>query len=110
MDEPFDWLLEPEPPSRSQRPTAAPAAPNIADPYADVLLFLDEPTARGVIALLAVGFYDGWRPTHHEVARSSAVPVHRAGPPVPRTGTCRQPDPMHRRSTRQTVLRSPDQP
>ena len=69
MDEPFDWLLGPQPPSRSQQPTAAPAPPNIADPYADVLRFLDEPRRRGVITLLAVGFYDGWRPTHHEVAQ-----------------------------------------
>jgi len=65
MDEPFDWLLEPEPPTRSQQP----CRPNIAHPYADVLRFLDEPRRRGGITLLAVGFYDGWRPTHHEVAQ-----------------------------------------
>ena len=65
MAVPFDWPLGPEPPFRSQQPTAAPDP----DPYADVLRFLDEPRRRGVIALLAVGFYDGWRPTHHEVAQ-----------------------------------------
>ena len=41
---------------------------NIADPYADLSAALDEPRRMGIVALLAVGYYDGWRPTREEVA------------------------------------------
>lgn len=49
-----------------ERRTAPPG--NIADPHADLLSFLDEPQRKGMIALLAVGYYDGWRPSREEVA------------------------------------------
>lgn len=49
------------------QPRTAPPG-NIADPYADLLSFLDEPQRKGMIALLAVGYYDGWRPSREELA------------------------------------------
>jgi len=63
MDNPLDWLLEPVTPSRFQQPS-----PPLPDPDADVLRFLDDSQRKRVIALLAVGVDDGWRPTHREVA------------------------------------------
>jgi len=47
--------------------------PSIIDPYADVLNVLSPQARRGLIAQLAVGFYDGWRPGRAEVADLVAV-------------------------------------
>ena len=42
---------------------------NIADPFVDLLAVLDEGARQGFVSRLAVGYYDGWRPTRAEVAR-----------------------------------------
>jgi len=52
--------------------TSAPN-PSITDPYADVLNVLSPQARRGLIAQLAVGYYDGWRPGRAEVADLVAV-------------------------------------
>jgi hypothetical protein len=52
---------------------AAQANPSITDPYADVLDVLSPQARRGLVAQLAVGFYDGWRPGRAEVADLVAV-------------------------------------
>ena len=58
-----------------QRPVtpASHRKPSITDPYVDVLEVLSPPARRGLIAQLAVGFYDGWRPGRGEVADLVAV-------------------------------------
>jgi hypothetical protein len=63
----------PEP--HPQRPVtpASHAQPSITDPYLDVLEVLSPQARRGLIAQLAVGFYDGWRPSRGEVADLVAV-------------------------------------
>ena len=45
-----------------------PARPTIADRYADLLSLLDDRQRRSVITQLAVGYYEGWRPTRGEVS------------------------------------------
>lgn len=53
----------------NERSTAGPAVPpNIADPYRDLLAFLDPPRRRGMISWIATGYYDGWRPDRAEIA------------------------------------------
>ncbi len=52
--------------------------PSIIGSYADVLEALTPQRRRGLVAQLAVGFYDGWRPGRAEVADIVAV----AGIPV----------------------------
>lgn len=47
--------------------------PSIIDDYADVLLALPPRRRRGLIAQLAVGFYEGWRPGRAEVIDLVAV-------------------------------------
>jgi hypothetical protein len=42
--------------------------PSIADQYAGLLDGLSPQQRRGLIAQLAIGYYDGWRPTRHELA------------------------------------------
>ena len=49
------------------------ANPSITDAYADVLRVLSPRQRRGLIAQLAVGFYDGWRPGRAEVTDLVAV-------------------------------------
>ena len=44
------------------------ATPNIADRYADLIAPLSPRRRRGLIALLAQGYFDGWRPSRDEVA------------------------------------------
>jgi hypothetical protein len=41
---------------------------NIADPYQDLLSGLDEGVRLGFVQRLAVGYYEGWRPTRNELA------------------------------------------
>jgi hypothetical protein len=41
---------------------------NIADPFRDLLSELDHARRMGLVHLLAVGFYEGWRPTRAQVA------------------------------------------
>lgn len=41
---------------------------NIADPFVDLLEPLDDGARRGLVHRLAVGYYEGWRPTRAEVA------------------------------------------
>lgn len=50
-----------------------PSAPSIADPYRDLLMNLDDGRRRGLVLRLAVGYYEGWRPTHTEMANLIAV-------------------------------------
>jgi len=52
----------------NKNPGDAPAPANIADPFWDLLLPLDEARRRGFIRRLAVGYYENWRPTREEVA------------------------------------------
>lgn len=47
--------------------------PSITDPYADVLEVLSPQERCGLVAQLAVGFYDGWRPGRSEVIDLVAV-------------------------------------
>ena len=47
--------------------------PSIIDDYADVLLALTPKRRLGLIAQLAVGFYEGWRPGRAEVIDLVAV-------------------------------------
>jgi len=63
------------PPAQKQGPgmVAAQANPSITDPYADVLGVLSPQARRGLVAQLAVGFYDGWRPGRAEVVDLVAV-------------------------------------
>ena len=42
--------------------------PGIADRFADLLRPLSEAQRRGLIARLSVGYYEGWRPSHAEIA------------------------------------------
>jgi hypothetical protein len=69
MDEPFERLLEPQTPSRFRQPAAP---PNVADPYSNLLQVLDEARRKGIIGLLAIGFYDGWRPPARKLPTWSA--------------------------------------
>jgi hypothetical protein len=41
---------------------------SIADPFLDLLEPLDDGARRGLVHRLAVGYYEGWHPTRHEVA------------------------------------------
>jgi hypothetical protein len=50
------------------KPGDPPGPANIADPFWDLLLPLDEARRQGFIRRLAVGFYEQWRPTREEVA------------------------------------------
>ena len=45
-----------------------PRTPSITDGIEDLLDLLDTRKRRGMIAWLAVGYYDGWRPARQEVA------------------------------------------
>jgi hypothetical protein len=45
-----------------------PRPANIADPYRDLLSGLDEGVRLGFVQRLAVGYYEGWRPTRNEIA------------------------------------------
>jgi hypothetical protein len=45
-----------------------PRLASIADPFDDLLSTLDPDRRRGLVQRLAVGFYEGWRPTRDEVA------------------------------------------
>lgn len=45
-----------------------PQPANIADPYRDLLSGLDEGVRLGFVQRLAVGYYEGWRPTRNEIA------------------------------------------
>jgi hypothetical protein len=47
--------------------------PNIADAYTDLLYYLDPMRRRGLIARLAIGYYEGWRPSHNEMADLVAI-------------------------------------
>lgn len=47
--------------------------PNIADPFADLLAFLDEPKRRGMISWIVQRHYDGWRPRRGDIADLVAV-------------------------------------
>jgi hypothetical protein len=47
--------------------------PNIADAFGDLLALLDDRQRSGMISWLAVGFYDGWRPSRDEVADLVAI-------------------------------------
>jgi hypothetical protein len=47
--------------------------PSIVDGYADVLEVLSPNRRRGLVAQIAIGFYDGWRPGRAEVADIVAV-------------------------------------
>jgi len=49
------------------------ANPSIADAYADVLIVLSPRQRRGLIAQLAICFYEGWRPGRSEVTDLVAV-------------------------------------
>jgi len=50
------------------RPLSHQRPANIADPFADLLAaVVDGRRRRGIVALLAVGYYDGWRPSRAEV-------------------------------------------
>ena len=42
--------------------------PSIADRFADLLAPLSPRRRRGVVARLARGFYEGWRPSRAEIA------------------------------------------
>jgi hypothetical protein len=53
-----------------QRPSTE---PSITDGYADLLEVLNPKRRRGLVAQLAVGFYEGWRPGRAEVADIVAV-------------------------------------
>jgi hypothetical protein len=44
-----------------------PPIANIADPFWDLLARLDDGPRLGLIHRLAVGFYDGWRPSRREI-------------------------------------------
>lgn len=46
---------------------------NISDQYADLLEVLDERKRAGMVSLLSVNYYEGWRPTRAEVADLVAV-------------------------------------
>ena len=50
-----------------------PSTPSITDGIADLLDLLDTRKRRGMIAWLAVGYYDGWRPGRQEVADLVAI-------------------------------------
>jgi len=52
----------------NERPGELPRPANIADPFWDLLLPLDEARRQGFIRRLAIGFYENWRPTREEVA------------------------------------------
>jgi hypothetical protein len=52
--------------------------PNIADRFADLLAPLSTRRRRGVIARLAVGYYEGWRPSRAEVAELVAQELRRS--------------------------------
>jgi hypothetical protein len=52
----------------NERPGELPRPANIADPFWDLLLPLDEARRLGFIRRLAIGFYENWRPTREEVA------------------------------------------
>ena len=43
--------------------------PSIADRFADLLAPLSNKRRRGLIARLAVGYYEGWRPSRAEVTQ-----------------------------------------
>jgi hypothetical protein len=52
----------------NENPGDTPAPANIADPFWDLLLPLDDARRQGFIRRLAVGYYENWRPTRTEVA------------------------------------------
>ncbi len=45
------------------------ATPSIADRFADLLAPLSNKRRRGLIARLAVGYYEGWHPSRAEVTQ-----------------------------------------
>lgn len=45
-----------------------PRLASIADPFDDLLSTLDHDRRRGLVQRLAVGYYEGWRPTRDQVA------------------------------------------
>ena len=45
----------------NERPGELPRPANIADPFWDLLLPLDEARRQGFIRRLAIGFYENWR-------------------------------------------------
>jgi hypothetical protein len=69
-----------EQPSPAARPSASDArtTPNIADRFADLLAPLSPRRRRGLIARIAVGYYEGWRPTRAEVAELVAQELRRS--------------------------------
>lgn len=72
----YRWSSEPGDPDAHDPPPSTQTAntkPSITDPYADVLDVLSPRARRGLIAQLAVGFYDGWRPGRSEVVDLVAV-------------------------------------
>jgi hypothetical protein len=52
----------------NEKPGDAPGPANIADPFWDLLLPLDDARRLGFVRRLAVGYYEGWHPTRAEVA------------------------------------------
>ena len=63
------WLdFAPSRQSHSRQPL-----PSIADRFDDVLPLLGKRKRLGMIARLSVGYYEGWRPNHDEVADLVAV-------------------------------------
>jgi len=52
----------------NERPGDPPGPANIADPFWDLLLPLDEARRQGFVRRLAVGYYENWHPTREEVA------------------------------------------
>lgn len=52
---------------------------NVADPYRDLLSRLDERRRRGLVHRLAVGYYEGWRPTRDEIADLVALETGQIG-------------------------------
>jgi hypothetical protein len=47
--------------------------PNIADAYVDLMKYLNPAQRRGLTSRLAIGFYEGWRPSRGELADLIAV-------------------------------------
>jgi hypothetical protein len=54
------------------------ATPNIADRFADLLAPLPSRSRRGLVARLARGYYEGWRPSRAEVAELVNQELRRA--------------------------------
>ena len=103
--------------------------PNVADPFSDLLAYLDRPRRLGMISWIATRYYDGWRPDRAEIADLVGVELgvlrfeeavdrrrHRAaGAPVPDIVpriqdriAARKPESAEHVPTRWATLRSVD--